>query len=658
MCGICGKLNLDFARPIAAELLSRMNDTLYHRGPDDGGIHVEGAVGLAARRLAIIDLSTGGHQPMSNEDGSLWIVFNGEIYNFAALRENLIQQGHTFRSHTDTETIVHLYEQYGAECVQHLRGMFAFAIWDRSRRRLFLARDRVGKKPLFYRLDARSFWFASEIKAIVEDPEVPRAPDYTAIHHYLSFQSAPAPWSAFAGIKKLPPAHWLMLENGKLQLHRYWRLDFSRKRAVRSLQEEEALAEEVKSVLGEATRLRMISDVPLGAFLSGGMDSSAVVALMAESSSRPIKTFSIGFNHREYTETQYARLIAKRYKTDHREFEVQPRAVEILPRLVWHYNEPFADSSAIPTYYVSKLAREFVIVALNGDGGDEAFGGYDRYYALALARRLQWMTRVLPASWMRRLAKALPGGGDPKRLAWRARRFLQEFGKPLAEQYFDWNCYFSDGLKSALYADGFAPGALIQDSFQLLKAAYDSADAVDFVDRTLQVDALTYLPDTLLVKVDVASMANSLEARSPLLDHVVMELAASLPVGLKLRGRQKKYILKRAMRRLIPEEILNRSKMGFGVPLADWFRGELKDFARDILLSERFRGRHLFQEDFVRKMLEEHAANRWNWQYQIWSLLMLELWFQMFIDRPPSSEARSFVDQNVNLASAAKISSR
>ncbi|MDD5541734.1 MAG: asparagine synthase (glutamine-hydrolyzing) [Acidobacteriia bacterium] len=654
MCGICGKLNFDPQRRIDEDLLIRMRDTLYHRGPDDGGIYIDGSMGLGVRRLAIIDLSSHGHQPLSNEDETLWIAFNGEIYNFQEIRKDLLQQGHQFRSHTDTETVVHLYERHGPDCLQYLRGMFAFAIWDKRRRRLFLARDRVGKKPLFYRADSSSFWFGSEIKAILEDPEVPRSPDYTAIHHYLAFQSVPAPWSAFEGIRKLPPGHFMVVENGRVTTERYWNLRFSPKRTVRTRRDEEDLTEEARSTVEEATRLRMISDVPLGAFLSGGVDSSAVVALMARSSSRPIRTFSIGFDQAGYNETHFARLVAERYHTDHQEFIVHPNAREVIPQLVWHYNEPFADSSAIPTFYVSKLARQHVTVALNGDGGDETFGGYDRYYALSLARKFRWLGKVVSPAVVRVLESWITKSGDPRSVSWRGRRFLRGLGNSFEEQYFDWISYFSNASKQSAYTPEFARQQSSQDSLSLLKDVFDSADAADLVDRAMQVDALSYLPDTLLTKVDIASMANSLEARSPLLDHKVMELAASLPVALKLHGRVQKYLFKKAMEPLLPPEILQRSKMGFGVPLADWLRGELAGWAQELLLGEKFRSRGIFRADFADKILREHLSGRWNWQYHIWSLVMLELWFQMFIDRPPSRQASEFVERNVALASAMK----
>jgi len=377
MCGIGGKLYFDSARSVNPTLLDRMNAVLAHRGPDDGGVYHDGPIGLAHRRLSIIDLSPAGHQPMSNPSGTLWITFNGEIYNFLELRGELEHDGATFRSKTDTEVILALYERHGAECLRYLRGMFAFAIWDGQTRTLFLARDRLGKKPLYYYQDAKQFLFASEPKGILQDPEVPVEPDLEAIHHYLTYGYIPSPYSAFKGFRKIPPAHYLIIREGRVHLERYWQLRYHPK-----LQMTEAeLREELLTRLREAVRLRMISDVPLGAFLSGGIDSSTVVALMSECSSGPVKTFSIGFEEERYNELPYARLVAERYGTDHHEFVVKPEAIKILPELVWHYNEPYADSSAIPTYYLSKMTREHVTVALNGDAGDENFAGYERYLA-------------------------------------------------------------------------------------------------------------------------------------------------------------------------------------------------------------------------------------------------------------------------------------
>ncbi|GAB4486959.1 MAG: asparagine synthase (glutamine-hydrolyzing) [Thermodesulfovibrionales bacterium] len=627
MCGICGRINLNEA-PVDRALLERMTGSLAHRGPDDSGIYLKGRAGLGHRRLSVIDLSPLGHQPMANEDGTLWIVFNGEIYNFPALREGLLGRGHVFRSKTDTETILHLYEEYGTECLRHLRGMFAFAIWDERTQALFLARDRVGKKPLYYRCGSGSFAFGSEIKAILEDDAVPRRPDLLAVHHYLTYQYVPAPWTAFEGIRKLPPGHWLLLKDGEVTTRRYWTLPYLPKLALST----DELKEEIVSRLREATRLRMISDVPLGAFLSGGVDSSAVVACMAGLSDRPVKTFSIGFQEAAYNELRFARTIAERFGTDHTEFIVEPRAVDILEKIVWHYNEPFADSSAIPTYYVSKLAREHVTVILNGDGGDESFAGYGRYAALAFSQRLH---RFLPSSAACLLLRAimpLPHGKDPTNIVWRAKRFLQEYVKPDETRNGHWLCHFSTDMKTGLYAPAFAEQAGRTDSFELLYERYREVEASDFLDKTLYADVMMYLPDDLLIKVDVASMAHSLEARSPFLDHEFMEFAARIPSGLKLKGTTTKYILKEALRGMLPDGILFREKMGFGVPLDHWFRGDLKQMAYDTLLSERAVARGYFRPERVRQILDEHATGAWNWHSHIWNLLMLELWHRVFID--------------------------
>ena len=627
MCGICGRINLD-GTSVDRGLLQRMTDVLAHRGPDDEGLYLSGHVGLGHRRLSIIDLSASGHQPMPNEDGTIWIVYNGEIYNFADLRTDLISRGHQFRSGSDTETILHLYEEYGSECLHHLRGMFAFALWDERDRSLFLARDRVGKKPLYYWHTPEVFAFGSEIKAILQCPDYEASPDLTAIHHYLTYQDVPSPWTAFKGIRKLPPSHYLIVKEGKIEIKRYWRLSYFPKHNLK----EKDLKVEIIERLKEAVKIRLISDVPLGAFLSGGVDSSAVVALMATMTSRPVKTFSIGFREEKYNELRFARMIADRFGTDHTEFIVEPNAVEILPKLVWHYNEPFADSSAIPTYYVSKLAREQVTVILNGDGGDENFAGYGRYTANEISKE---MHRYFPASIARLLLlfiMRLPHGSDPTNFLWRLKRFLQEYSKSPEMMNAHWLCHFSTGMKSDLYSPDFYARHAADDSFDLLLEKYRDADAESFLDKTLYADVMMYLPDDLLVKVDVASMANSLEARSPFLDHEFMEFVASIPSGLKLKGRETKYILKETLKGILPDEVLYREKMGFGVPIDHWFRNELKNMAYDVILSERAIARGYFKKEAINKILDEHTSGKWNWQNHIWNLLMLELWHVMFID--------------------------
>lgn len=627
MCGICGKINFS-GEPVSEALIQRMAATLIHRGPDDGGVYVTGNAGLGHRRLSIIDLSPLGRQPMCNEDGSLWIVFNGEIYNFPSLREELIKSGHVFRSHSDTEVILHIYEEEGPECVKRLRGMFAFAIWNERDKTLFLARDRVGKKPLFYCHDDNCLIFGSEIKALLQDESVARKPDLTAIYHYLTYQYVPSPFSAFEGIKKLPPAHYLFAKDGQTEIKRYWKLSYLPKhRMSRS-----DLRAEIIGRLSEAVKVRMVSDVPLGAFLSGGIDSSAVVALMSGLTNSPVKTFSIGFKEQAFNELGYARMISKKYGTDHTEFIVEPDAVDILPKLVWHYNEPFADSSAIPTYYVSKLAREFVTVVLNGDGGDENFAGYGRYPANYLAGLIR---RIFPgalANALYRIVKAVPHGSNPTSIISALKRFLPEYHIEPELRNAHGLCHFSTGMKQQLCTSDFIAKVSGIDSFDLILQQFRDADAETFLDKTLYADTMMYLPDDLLVKVDIASMANSLEARSPFLDHEFMEFVARIPAEYKLRRTATKFILKESLRGILPDEVLFRKKMGFGVPIDHWFRKELKEMAYDTLLGQRCIGRGYFEKVFIKRILDEHMSGRWNWQHHIWNLLMLELWHRQFID--------------------------
>ncbi|OGB96212.1 MAG: asparagine synthase (glutamine-hydrolyzing) [candidate division NC10 bacterium RIFCSPLOWO2_12_FULL_66_18] len=632
MCGIGGKLYFDPARPVEREVLERMNVVQAHRGPDDAGIYCQGSVGLAHRRLCIIDLSPAGHQPMPNEDGTVWIVFNGEIYNFQDLRPDLLRRGHRFRSRTDTEVILHLYEEYGVDCLRFLRGMFALAIWDASRRQLFLARDRLGVKPLAYQCDAEAFRFASEVKAILQDPSVEVRPDPAGISQYLTYGVVPAPGSAFQGVRKLPPAHYLICRDGQVEVVRYWRLRRDRKRE----RPEAEWCQEILARLEEAVRLRLISDVPLGAFLSGGVDSSAVVAMMSHASRGAIKTFSIGFEEADYDELRYARLVAQRFGTDHHELVVRPDAAAILPRLAWHYDEPFGDSSAVPTYYVAQMTRQYVTVALNGDAGDENFGGYDRYVATRLAtafdHALAWPGADLFRRAIRMGLRVWPQRGRRRSPLSRGRRFLEGMTEPPERRYARWLCPFSDGQRGDLLSAEFRAAIGEDDPLEVLLAAYRESDAPDLVDATLGVDAALYLPDDLLVKVDIASMAHSLEARSPFLDHEFMEFAATIPSHLKVRGRAKKLILKRALAGLLPEEILRRPKMGFGVPIDHWLRHELRDLAHETLLGPRCLHRGYFRREVVQRLMDEHARGAAGWHEQLWTLLMLELWHRTYVD--------------------------
>ena len=621
MCGIAGLIHADH-RPVDRERVAAMGARLQHRGPDDAGVYVKGAAGLAHQRLSILDLSPAGHQPMANEDGSIWIVFNGEIYNYQELRQSL-GPSHSLRSRTDTEVILHLYEDHGADCVSLLRGMFAFAIWDECTRRLVLARDRLGKKPLFYEVDGQGLAFASELKALLVGRRRP-AIDPVALHHYLTFQYVPAPLTIFQGIRKLPPGHVAIFEGGKVSESAYWSLSYDSKGPSRSDRE---YLDEFEARLTEAVKLRLVSDVPLGAFLSGGVDSSSVVAVMSRLSSEPVKTFSIGFKERQYNELPYARRVAELFGTDHHEFVVEPSALEILPALVRVYDEPFADSSAIPTYYVSQLSRQFVTVVLNGDGGDELLAGYPRYRVEPVDR---WTARHLGTGARERLLHALlpwlPRGAG---LRGRLTRLLA----PFSRTYLGRICYFSPEEKAALYTEDFHASMGGHDSKSLLEEWFDEARATELLDRLLGVDSRSYLPDDLLVKVDRASMAHSLEARSPFLDHELVEFAASLPVSLKVRHGEAKYLLKATMRGTLPDEILDRPKMGFGVPIDRWFRDDCREFVREILLAPRALQRGYFKAGVIERMLDDHQTGRVDYAYRLYALLMLELWHQEYVDR-------------------------
>jgi len=630
MCGITGKVNLDSNQAIDKALICRMNELLRHRGPDDEGIWIHGSIGLGQRRLAIIDLSPTGHQPMSNEDGTIWLTFNGEIYNHLDLRARLEQSGHRYQGNSDTETIIHLYETYGCDCVKHLRGMFAFGLWDARRQRLLLARDRFGKKPLLYAQTAEGLTFASEIKSLLQDPAVSAEVDQRTIHHYLTYGYIPTPMTAFSQIRKLPPASMLLWENGSISIQRYWNLCYTPKL---TLTEAEA-AEQLLTLLRQAVQMRLMSDVPLGAFLSGGIDSSAVVALMAEAMSEPVKTFAIGFNDQSFNELEYARQVAERYETDHHEFVVTADALAVLPKLVWAYGEPYADSSAVPTYYVARETRQYVTVALNGDGGDEMFAGYDRYLATRLAAQYERVPAWLRERVIAPLIRRLPESGKKKDFSNRLKRFVLAIGERPERRYAGWITLLSNPDKGNLYTADFQAYIADIDSLNLLEQVYESADSPDFVERTQYVDTQTYLPDDLLVKVDIATMLCSLEGRSPFLDHELAEFAARLPANYKLRGRVSKYILKQAMRDHLPGSILKREKQGFGVPVAHWFRNELRQVAYDVLLDQRTLGRGIFNGAAIRMMLDEHVGGQVNHWQHIWELLVLELWFRTYIDRP------------------------
>jgi asparagine synthase (glutamine-hydrolysing) len=630
MCGICGLVFSDPNRPPPPGAIERMNGAIAHRGPDDGGTFVEAGVALGHRRLAIIDLSAAGHQPMANEDGSLQIVFNGEIYNYRDLRPGLERAGHVFRSHSDTEVILHLFEERGEACLDELRGMFAFAIWERRRRRLFAARDRVGKKPFVYALSpSGDFAFSSELASLALAPGFPREVDETGLSHYLTYQFVPAPQTIWRGAKKLEPAHALVWEDGRVSTRRWWDLRYVPKLRLGS---HRAYEERFLEIFREAVRVRLVADVPLGAFLSGGVDSSAVVAMMSLEGAAPVRTFSIGFPEADYDEVAYARLVAKRYATVHEELVVEPRALDVLPKLVRHYGEPFGDSSAVPTWYVSELTRRSVTVALSGDGGDEAFAGYQRYLADRLIAGYLRLPRFVREQLVRRAIDALPAPARPRGFVGRLKRFVATADPSRERQYVRYLCIFANDAKAELLSPEYAARMAGTDSITLVEELYRRADGETFLDRTLSVDQHLYLPDDILAKVDIASMGNALETRAPFLDHRLLEFAASCPPELKLRGATGKYLVKKALEPHLPREVLYRRKMGFGMPIAEWFRGELGDLAGDLLLSPRALGRGYFRGEAVRRVLDEHRGRQADHGYRLWVLLFLELWFREFAD--------------------------
>lgn len=625
MCGITGIFYKD-GQEIDSNILKKMTQSLIHRGPDEEGFYIEGNIGFGHRRLSIIDLSS-GQQPLCNEDGNIWITFNGEIYNYIALKKELEKKGHLFKTNSDTETIVHAYEEWGVNCLKKFRGMFAFALWDKKKKQMVIARDRVGKKPLYYFMDDNRLVFASEIKAILEHPNIPKEIDLTALSDYLSLLYVPSPKSIFKSIKKLPAAHYAIIKQDSFMVDSYWDISFE----PHPFKNEEEMMEGLIDILEEATKIRMISEVPLGAFLSGGVDSSAVVALMAKSSVDPVITNSISFSVAEYNESQYARKVARLFNTDHHEMEVTPDAISIIKKLSWHYDEPFADSSAVPTYYVSKMARENVIVSLSGDGGDENFAGYRRYYF----DMRENMVRNLVPGLMRRVLFGTLGKLYPKAdylpQIFRGKAFISNVARDPVDAYF-----FS---VSSLYEDQkknlFKPGILHElsgyDSRDLFYDIYKNAPADDHLSKIQYLDIKTYLCEDILTKVDRASMAVSLEVRCPVLDHKFMEYAAKIPSGLKLKGLEGKHIFKKALKPYLPDDILYRKKMGFGVPILEWLRNEIKEFARELILGSEATDLY-FNRVFLERVWNDHQRQLRNWSSLLWTIMMFNLWHKKFIE--------------------------
>ena len=569
---------------------------------------------------------------MCNEDKTIWIVLNGEIYNFQDLRLELEQNGHLFKSKSDTETILHAYEQWGTECLNRLRGMFAFAIWDCNLQRLFMARDRLGKKPLVYFSQNGHFGFASEIKALLQVSGIERKVNGNAIHLYLTYQYVPSPDTIFEGIKKLSPAHYLLYDpRGKLKVERYWRLNFNSSHQTDTDVEE--LKERMRTEFEESVKLRLISDVPLGAFLSGGMDSSLVVGMMAKLSGKPIKTFSIGFEEKEFDELSYARMVSNHFATEHHEFIVKPNAIEILPKLAWHYNEPFADSSAIPTYYVANLTKDFVKVVLTGDAGDENFAGYPRYLRSKWVASFTRIPEILRRDLLPCVFRVFSTLHWREKTLNRLADFMESLSTDQAKNYAEQIKIFGAKEKENIYTDDFREQVEGDNPLDFLLGKFQESGTEDLLEQLLYVDMNSYLPEDLLVKMDIATMANSLEARVPFLDHKFMEVVAEIPLRLKLRGTESKFILKKAFKDFLPGAILNRKKMGFGVPLSKWFRNELKEYVYEVLLDHKTLSRGYFRREGIERLLSDHIGLRYDHAARIWALLFLEIWFRVFIDR-------------------------
>jgi asparagine synthase (glutamine-hydrolyzing) len=625
MCGIAGFVNKDFDAPEAerAARLDAMCRIITYRGPDEQGTTVRGRAALGMRRLAIIDLKS-GQQPIFNEDGSLAIVFNGEIYNYRELKSELERRGHRFKTNSDTETILHAFEEYGVECLKRLRGMFAFAIWNERDESLFIARDRTGKKPLFYTLTEKgNFVFGSELKVLLEHGEMKKEIDFAALDAYLSFGYVPEDFCIFRNVKKLAPGSYLIFKDGKIQTEKYW--DF-RREATQEIKTESEYIEILREKLREAVRVRLISEVPLGAFLSGGVDSSSVVAMMSQILEKPVKTFSIGFNEDTFNELKFARIAAKYFNTEHHEFIVTPDLVEIVDELVRHFDEPFADSSALPTFMVAKMAREYVTVVLSGDGGDELFAGYTRYVVDKRRNGLQNLPAFVRKN-LRALSAVLPHG-------FRGKNFLYNVSLDALARYVDNISHFNALRKKALYSADFRAkldGDYGAGEKSFLKIAESVSDG-NPLEKLLYLDSKTYLPSDILVKVDRMTMANSLEARVPLLDHELIEFVQTIPANLKLKGLETKYIFKKALEGIVPHEILYREKQGFGVPIGEWINRQLRSRIHETLNERRALERGYFEKSYIRTLLDEHSRNRRDHSHALWLLWMLELWHRRYAD--------------------------
>ena len=631
MCGICSIVYLDKDRPVDPVDLKRMCAVMVHRGPDEEGIHCEKNAGLGMRRLSIIDLVTGS-QPIANEDGSIWIVCNGEIYNHLELREDLEKRGHVFKTRSDVEAILHAYEEFGPDCSKRLNGMFAFAIWDQKKNIFLASRDNIGIKPFYYYFDGKRLICASELKAILQIKDLPKEIDFKALDHYLTFEYVPSPLSIFSHIKKLQPGHFLVLENGDIQIKEYWSLNNISLQANPGAME---IEERLRTLLRDAVKIQLMSDVPLGVFLSGGIDSSILVALMAQEMTQPVKTFSIGFQDATYNELEYTRIVSKRYQTEHHEFIIKPDAVDLTEKLLDYLDEPLGDFSIFPTYLVSKMARQYVTVALSGDGGDELFAGYDTYIAEKAACWYQRLPQRIKAEVISRVFDAIRPSSKKKGVINRVKRFLEGMEIPEALHHARWMVFMSPRIKQRLYGPSLKTALAEHAEYEYILRYFKEAVMYgihDPLNKQLYVDLKTYLPDNILVKVDRMSMATSLEARVPYLDYRFVELVSSLPGHLKLKGLQTKWILKKAMADLLPEEILRRGKEGFSIPIKNWLQHELKPMMLDVLSPERIQKEGLFNVAYMEKLKKEHLEGTQNHSHRLWALMVFEIWMHKYMN--------------------------
>lgn len=624
MCGICGVTYFDRERNVLEHLVKSMCDVIRHRGPDDEGWITKRNYGIGMRRLSIIDLFT-GRQPISNEDGSIWIVFNGEIYNHVELRNKLIKKGHKFQTKCDTEVIVHAYEEYGEECPKKLNGMFGFAILDLKKQILFLARDRLGIKPLYYYHDSKKFAFGSELKSILQVPNIPREVDLRALDLFLTFEYIPSPYSIFQGIRKLPPGHSLTLKDGRINIREYWDLDFEEKEIP-----EDELCEQLLELFQDAVKIRLMSDVPLGAFLSGGIDSSAIVAMMSRVMDRPVKTFSIGFKEDTYNESHYAQQIANHFNTEHHVEIIEPNALELAEKLVGFLDEPFGDFSIFPTYLVSKMARKHVTVSLSGDGGDELFAGYDTYIANKAGRAYERLPRLLRNA-MHPILSRIPPTEKKKGLINRAKRFVEGMELPADLEHTRWMIFLQEGEKNKLYSDDLQDTLNGSDSFEFIRNYFNRVNTSDPLNRQLYVDIKSYLVDNILVKVDRMSMATSLETRVPFLDHRFVEFSATIPSRLKLQGKNTKYLFKKAMGDVLPPQILNRSKEGFSIPIKNWLKEDLKPLMLEVLDQEKIKREGFFNTNYVEQLKKEHLSGKENHSHRLWSMMVFGIWQDLYL---------------------------